>query len=123
MFRERRERRQVARRRSAGTGVYTSVHEDSLAPKRYIHVPGLIRAPARRRARCRAQQLAGASALARLETRIALADHENLAATAHDLAVAMPLFRGLQGRKHLHGGLLDDNSGTGKPESVAGAKA
>jgi len=25
--------------------VYTSVHEDSLAPKRYIHVSGLILAP------------------------------------------------------------------------------
>ena len=25
--------------------MYTSIHEDSLAPKRYIHVPGLILAP------------------------------------------------------------------------------
>src|SRR5690242_17381123 len=63
------------------------------------------------------------SALARLEARIALADHEHLAATTHDLAVAMPLFRGLQGRKHLHGWLLKDDSGQDKPESVAGAKA
>ena len=42
------------------------------------------------------------SALACLETRIALADHEHLAATAYDLAVTMPLLRGLEGRKHFH---------------------
>jgi len=46
------------------------------------------------------------STLAGLETGIALANHEHLAAPAHDLAVAVPLFGGLQGRKHLHGGLL-----------------
>jgi hypothetical protein len=43
------------------------------------------------------------SALARLETRIALADHEYLAATTHDLAVAMALLCGLEGRQHFHG--------------------
>jgi hypothetical protein len=43
------------------------------------------------------------SALARLETRIALADHEYLAATTHDLAVAMTLLCGLEGRQHFHG--------------------
>jgi hypothetical protein len=41
-------------------------------------------------------------ALARLETRIALADHEDLAATTHDLAVTMALLCGLEGRKHFH---------------------
>jgi hypothetical protein len=51
----------------------------------------------------RTSEFAMRSALARLETRIALADHENLAATAYDLAVTMPLFRGLEGRKHFHG--------------------
>jgi hypothetical protein len=45
------------------------------------------------------------SALASLETRIALADHEHLAATAHNLAVAMPRLGGLQRVKHLHGRL------------------
>jgi hypothetical protein len=59
----------------------------------------------------RAQQLAGDSALTGFETRVRLADHEHLAATAHDLAVAMPLFRGLQGRKHFHGRLLGAYSG------------
>jgi hypothetical protein len=42
------------------------------------------------------------SALTRLETRVALADHENLAATTHDLAVAMPGLGGLERRKNLH---------------------
>jgi hypothetical protein len=46
------------------------------------------------------------SALTGLEARIALADHENLAATAHNLAVTVPLFGGLQRGKHLHGQLL-----------------
>ena len=40
------------------------------------------------------------SALARLETRVALADHENLAAAAHDLAVAVT---GLERRQDFHG--------------------
>src|SRR3954469_9898957 len=43
-----------------------------------------------------------ALALARLEARIALADHEDLAATADDLAVAMPLLGGLEGRQDFH---------------------
>jgi len=46
------------------------------------------------------------SALASLETGIALADHENLAATANDLAVTVPRLGGLQRVKHLHGQLL-----------------
>jgi hypothetical protein len=46
---------------------------------------------------------AGRSALTRLETRIALADHEHLAATTYDLAVAMALLCGLEGRQHFHG--------------------
>src|SRR5688500_5171638 len=43
------------------------------------------------------------SALARLEARVALADHEHLAAATHDLAVAMALLCGLEGRQHFHG--------------------
>jgi hypothetical protein len=49
---------------------------------------------------------AGRSALTGLETRVALADHEHLAATAHNLAVTVPLLGGLQRGKHLHGQLL-----------------
>jgi hypothetical protein len=49
------------------------------------------------------------SALARLETRVALADHEHFAATAHNLAVTVPLLGGLQRGKHLHGRLLERN--------------
>jgi hypothetical protein len=52
---------------------------------------------------CGRLKFAMRSALAGLEARIALADHENLAATAHDLAVAVPLLRGFEGRKHFHG--------------------
>ena len=43
------------------------------------------------------------SALARLETRVALADHEHLAATTHDLAVAMALLGGFERGQNLHG--------------------
>jgi hypothetical protein len=46
------------------------------------------------------------SALTSLETGVALADHEHLAATANNLAVAMPRLGGLQRVKHLHGQLL-----------------
>ena len=46
------------------------------------------------------------SALTSLETRVALADHEHFAATAHNLAVTVPLLGGLQRGKHLHGQLL-----------------
>jgi hypothetical protein len=53
--------------------------------------------------------LALESALTSFETGVALADHENLAATTDDLAVAMPRFGGLQRVKHLHGWLLTLN--------------
>ena len=46
------------------------------------------------------------SALTSLETRVALADHKYLAATADNLAVTMPRLGGLQRVKHLHGELL-----------------
>jgi hypothetical protein len=49
------------------------------------------------------------SALTSLETGVALADHEHLAATTHDLAVAVPRLGGLQRVKHLHGQLLTLN--------------
>jgi hypothetical protein len=49
------------------------------------------------------------STLTRLEARVALADHEYLAATAHNLAVTVPLLGGLQRGKHLHGRLLERN--------------
>jgi hypothetical protein len=42
------------------------------------------------------------SALPCLEARIALADHENFAATTHDLAVAMTGFGGLQRGQDFH---------------------
>jgi hypothetical protein len=45
------------------------------------------------------------SALTGLETGVALADHEHLAATANYLAVAMPRLGGLQRVKHFHGQL------------------
>src|SRR4249919_2383170 len=43
-----------------------------------------------------------ASALARLEARVGLADHEDLATTADHLAVAVTGLRRLQGGQHLH---------------------
>src|ERR1700761_9805680 len=49
------------------------------------------------------------SALTSLETRVALADHEHFAATAHNLAVTVPRLGGLQRGKHLHGWLLKRN--------------
>jgi hypothetical protein len=42
------------------------------------------------------------SALAGLEAGVRLADHEDLATAAHDLAVAVTGLRGLQGRKDFH---------------------
>jgi hypothetical protein len=45
-------------------------------------------------------------ALTSLESWIAFANHENLAATAYDLAVTVPRLGGLQRVKHLHGKLL-----------------
>jgi hypothetical protein len=62
---------------------------------------------------------ASASALARLEARIALADHEHLAATTDDLAVAMALLCGLEGRQHFHGTPRNGFWDTGKPEILA----
>jgi hypothetical protein len=47
--------------------------------------------------------------LTSLETGIALADHEHLAATTHNLAIAVPRLGGLQRVKHLHGQLLTLN--------------
>jgi hypothetical protein len=49
------------------------------------------------------------SALTSLETGVALADHEHLAATTHNLAVTVPRLGGLQRVKHLHGELLTLN--------------
>src|SRR5512146_396683 len=46
-----------------------------------------------------------ASALPSLEARVGLADHEDLAAAAHDLAVAMALFGGLERGQYFHGGV------------------
>jgi len=43
------------------------------------------------------------SALARFETRIALADHEDLAAAAHDLAIAVTGFGGFERGQDFHG--------------------
>src|SRR5690242_8463657 len=43
------------------------------------------------------------SALASLEARVRLADHEDLAAAADDLAVAMAGLRRLEGRQDFHG--------------------
>jgi hypothetical protein len=42
------------------------------------------------------------SALARLEARIALADHEDFAAAAHDLAIAMTLLGRFEGGQDFH---------------------
>ena len=63
------------------------------------------RYPETQKAACAAFQRRSAAirlALARLETRIALADHENLAAATHDLAIAMAGLGGLERRKHFH---------------------
>jgi hypothetical protein len=43
-------------------------------------------------------------ALARLETRVALADHEDLAAATHDLAIAVAGFGGFERRQDFHVG-------------------
>src|SRR5882724_11575115 len=45
------------------------------------------------------------SALARFETRVAFADHEYLAATTYDFAVAVPLFGRFKRGQNFHGGL------------------
>src|SRR6476469_7076431 len=57
------------------------------------------------------------SALAGLETRVGLADHENLATTANHLAVAVTGLRRLQGGQDLHGKPRQETVGRG-PESV-----
>jgi len=44
------------------------------------------------------------SALTRLETRVALADHEHLAAATHDLAIAVTLLGGFEGGQDFHDG-------------------
>jgi hypothetical protein len=60
------------------------------------------------------------SALARLETRIGLADHEDLAAAPDDLAVAVAGFRRLQGGQDLHDEPLENGLGQIKPVILAG---
>jgi len=49
------------------------------------------------------QNEAGESALTRFETRIALADHEHLAATTHDLAIAVAGLGGFERGQDFHG--------------------
>src|SRR3546814_8521955 len=74
------------------------------------HSCGLSRAT---RMRCPAMP-GGASALARLEARVALADHEDLATATHDLAVAVTGLRRFQGGRDLHDIPLK-TIGTSKP--------
>src|SRR5207342_30485 len=52
-------------------------------------------------------------ALAGLETRVGLADHENLATTANHLAVAVTGLRRLQGGQVLHGKPRQETVGRG----------
>src|SRR5690606_14130694 len=59
------------------------------------------------------------SALARLETRIALADHEDLARATHDLAVAVTGLRRFQGGQDLHD-IPRKTVGANKPAILAG---
>src|SRR3546814_4310161 len=61
----------------------------------------------------------GASALARLEARVALADHEDLATATHDLAVAVTGLRRFQGGQDLHDIPLK-KIGTSKPAILMG---
>src|SRR3546814_758469 len=61
----------------------------------------------------------GASALARLEARVALADHEDLATATHDLAVAVTGLRRFQGGQDLHDIPLK-TIGTSKPAILMG---
>src|SRR5690606_31642321 len=58
-----------------------------------------------------------ASALARLETRVALADHEDLAATTDDLAVAVTGLGRLEGRQDFHGNSSGETCGGTKKEA------
>jgi hypothetical protein len=62
------------------------------------------------------RQLRG-SALARLEARVALADHEDLAATTDDLAVAVTGLGRLEGRQDFHGNSLGGALGGTKKEA------
>jgi hypothetical protein len=56
--------------------------------------------------RCRLRFDPEGSALTRLETRVALADHEDLAAPTHDLAVAMARLGRLKRGQDFHGLIL-----------------
>src|SRR5688572_13453578 len=74
---------------------------------RFSHVAAPDVAAARKResrlaAASGVQPIAAISALARLETRVGLADHEDLATTADHLAVAVTGLRRLQGGQDLH---------------------
>src|SRR5690554_1840163 len=62
---------------------------------------------------CRTRHVAARrrSALARLETRVGLADHEDLATATNDLAVTVTGLRRLQGGQDLHDGPLDWDGG------------
>src|SRR5690606_11082360 len=60
------------------------------------------------------------SALARLETRVGLADHEDLSAAADHLAVAVTGLRRLQGGQDFHDTLREDD-GWGARATMAGA--
>lgn len=60
--------------------------------------------------------LAGKSALARLEARIALANDENLATATHDLAIAMTGLGGFERRQDFHDETI--GYGVGKPRIV-----
>src|SRR5690606_4266075 len=64
--------------------------------------------------------LARSSALAGLETRVRLADHEDLAATTNDLAVAVTGLRRLQGGQDLHDKPRKKWLGQNKPAILAG---
>src|SRR5690606_40948675 len=59
------------------------------------------------------------SALARLETRVALADHEDLATATDDLAVAVAGLRRFQGGQDLHD-IPRKTVGANKPDILAG---
>ncbi len=63
---------------------------------------------------CRLPSEPGGSALTRLEARIALADHEDLAPAADDLAVAVAGLGRLEGRQDFHGGSLRGGARDGR---------
>ena len=70
--------------------------------------------------RCPAVPGPGDSALARLETRVRLADHEDLATTADHLAVAVTGLRRLQGGQDLHDRPRQNWMDGTKPRILAG---